>query len=179
MRATNLPRKNNKLQAYLVTNETRYKLKKDKKLIDLDAISALCKMGCTIEEIASIIGTSDAWLIKEREDNPDMAQAMELGYSTMKAGLRKTQVELAMSGNATMLIWLGKQWLGQSDKQAIETNTQINITVQRAAEELRNISKEQLLSSRDFLRHYKNEAQDVEFSEESAATDDPPPPATV
>jgi hypothetical protein len=26
------------------------------------------------------------------------------------------QWKLARSGNATMLIWLGKQWLGQTDK---------------------------------------------------------------
>ncbi len=36
-----------------------------------------------------------------------------------KASLRRKQYEIAMSGNTTMLIWLGKQALGQSDKQEI------------------------------------------------------------
>ena len=30
--------------------------------------------------------------------------------------LRKKQFEMAMDGNVQMLIWLGKQYLGQSDK---------------------------------------------------------------
>ena len=30
--------------------------------------------------------------------------------------LKKKQYDVAMSGNVSMLIWLGKQWLGQKDK---------------------------------------------------------------
>ena len=30
-------------------------------------------------------------------------------------GLRRKQWETAAKGNATMLIWLGKQWVNQSD----------------------------------------------------------------
>lgn len=34
---------------------------------------------------------------------------------TGRALLASKQLEVALSGNVTMLIWLGKQWLGQSD----------------------------------------------------------------
>ena len=33
-----------------------------------------------------------------------------------KSSLRRQQFALAMKGNAAMLIWLGKQYLGQADK---------------------------------------------------------------
>ena len=41
-----------------------------------------------------------------------------------KIALRRKQYDVAMSGNVTMLLWLGKQYLGQSDKQ--EINHEIN-----------------------------------------------------
>lgn len=34
--------------------------------------------------------------------------------------LRRAQMKLAESGNATMLIWCGKQYLGQTDKVEID-----------------------------------------------------------
>lgn len=37
-----------------------------------------------------------------------------------KTSLRRLQFELARKGNATMLIWLGKQYLGQTDKPIAE-----------------------------------------------------------
>lgn len=37
----------------------------------------------------------------------------------MKCRLRKKQIQLAMKGNLGMLVWLGKQYLGQSEKQEI------------------------------------------------------------
>ena len=37
------------------------------------------------------------------------------GRSTLSQSLRRKQIEVAMTGNATMLIWLGKNILNQSD----------------------------------------------------------------
>ena len=36
--------------------------------------------------------------------------------------LRKKQFEMAMDGNVQMLIWLGKQYLGQKDKPEVVTD---------------------------------------------------------
>lgn len=179
MHTTPLPRKNKRLNAYHLVNEHKFKPKKDRKDIDLQVITGLCAIGATHEEIAAILGTSRQWIDSEREANQAFAMAMEQGYANMKVSLRRTQVELAQSGNATMLIWLGKQYLGQSDKQAIDNNTTINITVQRAMDELRNIPKEQLLNSRDALRYIKSEAQAIENEAESGVGGDPHPPVTV
>ena len=39
-----------------------------------------------------------------------------------KASLRRTQWKTATGGNPTMQIWLGKNMLGQTDKQEIDHN---------------------------------------------------------
>lgn len=41
----------------------------------------------------------------------------------MRINLLKKQYDVAMSGNVSMLIWLGKQYLKQSDKQEVASNT--------------------------------------------------------
>ena len=43
-------------------------------------------------------------------------EAIKKGHELRNASLRKRQFDLAMDGNPTMLVWLGKQYLGQSDK---------------------------------------------------------------
>jgi hypothetical protein len=37
----------------------------------------------------------------------------------VRTNLASKQYQVAMSGNVSMLIWLGKQWLGQKDKHEI------------------------------------------------------------
>lgn len=68
-------------------------------------------MGCTMEEIASVIGVSKDTIERRcRED-------INLGKQQGKVSLRRKQFELAYKGDRVMLIWLGKQYLGQADKQ--------------------------------------------------------------
>jgi hypothetical protein len=47
----------------------------------------------------------------------------ELGAQTGKASLRRMQFKAAEDGNVTMLIWLGKQFLGQKDQRHIDGET--------------------------------------------------------
>lgn len=47
-------------------------------------------------------------------------------HEGMKLKLAGKQYELAMKGNPAMLVWLGKQWLKQTDK--IEQKQEINLT---------------------------------------------------
>jgi hypothetical protein len=44
---------------------------------------------------------------------------MEKGRSILKMSLRREQVRLAKQGDRTMLIWLGKQYLGQSERHEV------------------------------------------------------------
>jgi len=67
----------------------------------------------------------------------------ELDYATYKTkkmsrvriGLARKQIEVAMSGNVTMLIWLGKQMLGQVDKQEVEHSSAGEIKIEYSRKE--------------------------------------------
>jgi len=83
---------------------------KPKKPVDPDVVRRLASLHCTIEEIAAVVGCSRDTL--ERRFRAQIHEGKERG----KVSLRRKQWKLAMSGNATMLIWLGKQLLEQSDK---------------------------------------------------------------
>lgn len=89
-----------------------------KKILTEDAlklIENLSRIMCTDEEIASILNCSrDVFYTQENEEL--FRQATQKGKANGKQSLRRKQYEVAMKGNSSMLIWLGKQWLGQTDK---------------------------------------------------------------
>ena len=59
-----------------------------------------------------------------------------------KVSLRRFQYELARS-NATMAIWLGKQWLGQKDLQVVDQTVNFrNPFANLTEEELKKIANE-------------------------------------
>lgn len=49
--------------------------------------------------------------------HPKLREAYNIGKAARRADLIKKQTELALSGNTRMLVWLGKQELGQSEKE--------------------------------------------------------------
>ena len=89
-----------------------------KKILTEDAlklIENLSRIMCTDEEIASILNCSrDVFYTQENEEL--FRQAIQKGRANGKQSLRRKQYEVAMKGNSSMLIWLGKQWLEQTDK---------------------------------------------------------------
>lgn len=74
------------------------------------AIHMLAAICCTMSEIAAVTGLSVDTL--ERR----FAEPIKSGREIGKATLRREQYRLAMNGNPAMLIWLGKQLLGQTEK---------------------------------------------------------------
>lgn len=157
----------NRLNAYLLMNEEHYRPVKDKKVIDLDVVSALAAIGATKEELSTALGCSHEYVNQQLNDNPAFKLAFEQGYVTMKHSLRRAQIAMALNGSAALLIWLGKQHLNQSDKQELNNHTEVNITVTRAMDELRNIPKDQLLSSLRLLQPGGAMPQVIENSNES------------
>jgi hypothetical protein len=106
----------------------RKKMGRPKIAIDYDLFDKLCSIQCTQEEIASIMNVSVDTL--ERRCRREKKQTFAEYYDKKRAGgkmsLRRKQYEIAQSGNVTMLIWLGKQYLGQSEKQDMDVNMTIN-----------------------------------------------------
>jgi hypothetical protein len=85
-----------------------------RKEIDEELLYKLAQIHCTMREMSDIIGVSQDTLKRRYAD------IIDKGKSEGKMRLRRKQIEVAMSGNHTLLIWLGKQMLGQSDNPTPE-----------------------------------------------------------
>ena len=83
--------------------------------IDSDQVSKLASFGCTNLEIASFFGFDESLIRKS------YSEFLTKGREKGKIRLRQWQLKAAERGNVAMLIWLGKQMLGQADKQEITT----------------------------------------------------------
>jgi hypothetical protein len=86
-----------------------------KKIMDYTAIERAASIGCTKEEIAAVIGVAPSTLYLRINDDPAVLEAIERGSNKGKATLRRLQWKGAQNGNSTMLMWLGKQLLGQRE----------------------------------------------------------------
>jgi hypothetical protein len=89
--------------------------------IDMGELEKLAMMQCTDEEIAAWFGVT-ARTIERRRKNPAFAEVMERGKAKGRLSMRRAQMKLLDQGNATMAIWLGKQYLGQTDQSRHELN---------------------------------------------------------
>jgi hypothetical protein len=94
------------------------------KTIDLTELEKLCGIHATIMEIASWFSVGHATIERRIADETlhdhdgeklTFKAIMDRGYARGRISLRRKQMQLAEQGNATMLVWLGKQLLGQRD----------------------------------------------------------------
>ena len=88
-----------------------------------EQIEKLAAKFWTKPEIAAFMGMN----VHTLENN--FAEFYTKGRESAKGRLRDLQLGSAIKGNVVMQIWLGKQYLGQSDKQEIDTKEEDNITI--------------------------------------------------
>jgi len=82
---------------------------RDKKPVLPKDVQRLASIGCKDTEIAEWFGVDTNTL------RYNFSVELLKGRESLKQSLRMKQIEVAMSGNVVMLIWLGKNILGQSD----------------------------------------------------------------
>jgi hypothetical protein len=92
------------------------KMGRPKIKVDLKQVEALAAIGCTDEEIVIILDISLSTLKNRKNSDADFVAAMKKGKAIMRSSIRRLQMAAAKKGNATMLIWLGKQHLDQTDR---------------------------------------------------------------
>jgi hypothetical protein len=85
------------------------------KKINLKELEKLCMMQCTDEEIAAFFDLSRERFVKHHKKKPEIIEVMERGKAKGRASLRRAQFSKAMSGHPALLIWMGKQILGQKE----------------------------------------------------------------
>ena len=89
-----------------------------KKELDKDIIANLSQIGCTQEEIGSVVGISARTLQRR------YAEIIEVNKNKGKASLRKKMWQTALRGNPNMMVWLSKQALGMKDRTLTENVTE-------------------------------------------------------
>ena len=82
--------------------------------LDTEKVEQLAGFGCTNTEIASFFGCDESLIRKS------YSEYLSKGRDKGKIRLRQLQWRAAERGNVSMMIWLGKQVLGQVDKQEVE-----------------------------------------------------------
>jgi hypothetical protein len=90
----------------------------------LITIEGLAKIQCTHQEAAAVLGVCRETFERFLGRPKRAREAWEIGRESGKASLRRLQWASAQK-STTLQIWLGKQWLGQSDK--IEEKVQATV----------------------------------------------------
>ena len=96
-----------------MNEQPKSKVGRPKANVDPRLVEQLASIGCSNKEIAAACNCSTDTI--ERNFAAEITKGRENG----KTRLRKKQIEVALAGNVTMLIFLGKNMLGQADKQEI------------------------------------------------------------
>jgi hypothetical protein len=76
----------------------------------------MARVGCTRAEIAASLGIGRDTLYLYEKADPRITNIIETEHEVGRQELRMMQKRAAKKGSNAMLIWLGKQWLSQSDK---------------------------------------------------------------
>ena len=102
--------------------------------INPEEVGKLARLGATNIEIAGFFGCSDDTITRNFADN------LVKGRASRKIRLRQIQWRAAENGNITMLIFLGKSELHQTDRSEITMKGSMNIS-----KELEEMSTDELI----------------------------------
>ena len=93
----------------------------------LDKLRALAKIQTTIDEAAAVLRVSKRSLHSFLAEHESARLAFDEGRLEGFVSLRRKQFAMAEK-NPTMAIWLGKQYLGQSDRSTVDMNVKHDVT---------------------------------------------------
>lgn len=101
-----------------------------RKEIDKELFKKLCGIMCTLDEIAGMFDCSpdtiERWC--KREYKLNFAEVYKIESAKGKTSLRRYQFKLAQK-SAAMAIFLGKNYLGQTDKQEVTMQSNDDETI--------------------------------------------------
>jgi hypothetical protein len=102
---------------------------------DPEKIVALAAIGCTVEEIATVLG------VKRNTVHVSYQEYLDRGHAQQRVSLRKRQWKKGMEGDVSMLRWLGIQYLGQKNQVEVEQHGDMALDGQVAVDvaEIRSV----------------------------------------
>lgn len=97
------------------------------KEFDQKNFESLCQMQCTQEEICQFFSCSEKTLNRWCRETYgfNFSQVFHEKRGVGRISLRRAQFQAAINGNASLLIWLGKQYLGQSESAGTDEKKEI------------------------------------------------------
>jgi hypothetical protein len=113
-------------------------------IIDYDQVEKLASIMCTMEEIATMLGCSHDTLSRDKEFCVVFKRGLQYG----KCSLRRKQFLLADT-NPAMAIFLGKNYLDQSDRREVENIVNVKVPmlneVKQTFENMRMLNKAEVI----------------------------------
>lgn len=106
------------------TIEPKRSVGRPKANINWDDVAAMLEADCSAVSIADVLGIDEDTLRKRcpQDNNCSFSEFSRRNKAKGEKQLRAKQYEVALSGDKVMLVWLGKNRLGQSDKKEVTTN---------------------------------------------------------
>jgi hypothetical protein len=83
-----------------------------RKKLDEDLMLRLARIGLANYEIAAVLECDGKTLAK-------FGEILDEGRAHARASVKRKQFEMAIAGNVTMLVWVGKNLCGQADKSEV------------------------------------------------------------
>ena len=101
------------------------KKKPGRKPLDIkpEQVEKLASYGLNNTQIADCLGCEDSSIGNK------FRESVIKGKANLIMKLSQKQIEVALGGNVSMLIWLGKQYLGQSDTREEDKPISEKITI--------------------------------------------------
>ena len=109
-------------------------------LINKEHFEGMCRIQCTKDEICGILDIDEGTLTKWCKEtyNSGFSDIYKKKSSTGKMSLRRQQFKSAENGNVTMQIWLGKQYLGQTDKIEQKQEDKLDVLIETLGSAIKN-----------------------------------------
>jgi len=106
--------------------------------VDFEKVALLGRFRATHETMAEFFDVSVRTIERYmKDDTSEFCRVYKKAFAECKMSIAEAQVHSALEGNATLLIWLGKQHLGQIDRQEVKQDVEVtNITVTRIGKDL-------------------------------------------
>ena len=95
-------------------------------------VEKMAGYGLNNTQIADCLGCEDSTI------GTKFRESVIKGRANLRMKLSKKQIDVALQGNVTMLIWLGKQYLNQRDNENENGLTETELT------RLRNLAKSEM-----------------------------------
>ncbi len=85
--------------------------------IDYDLVGKLALLSPSNDELAWALDISRATLYRRLQDDERLREILETGRHGRRLSIKRMQWKAAQEGNTAILIWLGKQELGQREPE--------------------------------------------------------------